>query len=132
MSIIANKLSNKKMMISGLLLISLIGGTSAFALGTTSTATLNGATSANGKNINVWDGSAYMSGKNNNGTLGTDIAVTLKRSVSLLPDPTEWNKILSPGKGFTRTKVSLPEDSAYYAQATARSNSKGYAKLESD
>ncbi|MBE2941643.1 hypothetical protein [Anoxybacillus flavithermus] len=132
MSIIANKLNYKKMTVRGLLLMSLLAGTSAFALDTKSTAKLNGTDYAIGENINVWDGSAYVSATNNNVIYG-DIAATIKKSLTLLPDPVQWNKIVPAGGSFSRTKISLPDESTYYAEASSNiSKAYGVVTLQSD
>jgi hypothetical protein len=112
---------NKKMTVLALLLVSAMWGTSAFALPTTSTANLNGTGSSNGGNINIWDGYANVSGSV---TLG-DVSARIKKSVTLLPDPTEWSRVIYSGS-FSYNRVYVPNASTYYAQAS-RANARGTA-----
>ncbi|ELK46798.1 UNVERIFIED_CONTAM: hypothetical protein N8J90_18885 [Halobacillus marinus] len=112
---------NKKMAVLGVLLVSVMWGSAAFALPSTSTANLNGTGSANGGNINIWDDYADVSGYV---TLG-DISARVKKSVTLLPDPTEWSRLIYSGN-FSYDNVYIPDASTYYAQAS-RANARGTA-----
>lgn len=119
MSLIANKFSSKKMILLVALLITLVGGTSTFALGSTSTATLKlPAAQANGSNINIWEGYANVSTTNNSKAGGRLIA-GIKKSVAILPDPTVWQKTYSSNGSYGPVRVSIPDASTYYASASA-------------
>lgn len=120
MGIALNKV-NKKMALLAVLLVSVMWGTSVFALPSTSTAHLSGTGSANGGNINIWDGYADVSGSVSLG----DVSARIKKSRSLLPDPTEWSRVIYSGN-FSYNSVYVPDSSSYYAQA-ARANARGTA-----
>lgn len=123
-------LTPKKVMINGILFASLLGATSAYALEPSSSATLNNTTKATGKNINVWDGSAFLSGKNTSSKYALLVAV--KKSVTLLQDPYMTSRGVDTNASFTRSKVSLPEASSYYVEVSAIGKSTGSGQLDSD
>jgi len=118
MSLIANKFNPKKLIALGPLSVGLMGGVSAFALGTSSTATLFFSDHATGPNINVHDGSAYVSAFNENDYIG-QMAATVKKSVFFLPDSVAWNKIMAPGTLIMNQRISLPDVTTYYPEATS-------------
>lgn len=116
MSLVANKFSTKKVMLLGALLITLLGGTSAFALGSTSTAKLSGGSSASGANINIWEGYANVSTSNSTPGEAT-MSSGIKKSVAILPDPTVWFKNYYSRGSFGPVRASIPDASTYYATA---------------
>lgn len=135
MSIISNNVSKVKAVILSLL-VALLFTTSAFALGSTSTAKLDFSRSATGSNINIWDGYASMT--NNISFVGASIyggegavSATIKKSVSVLPDPTVYNKNYTTTGTRTISKVSIPEASSYYAASSALGFSNATIKVTS-
>ncbi|WP_318619358.1 hypothetical protein [Priestia megaterium] len=116
MSIIANKVDFKIIALLSLLLIGLFAS-SAFALDKTSTANLNYASQANGRNINIWDGAAKISGSNTTSGSQPTFSAVIRKSVTLLPDPEVYHKNLYSRGSFGPTKVSISSASTYYAQA---------------
>jgi hypothetical protein len=127
MSLIANKFNPKKLVALGLLAISLIGGTSAFALASISTATLDNSRYASGGYVNIWDGgivSAYNLNDNGN------IVVRIKKVVPLFPDSTQWSYTLYTNSSIYRKSVFL-EASTFYIEAESNNPySHGGATLE--
>jgi len=82
----------------------------------TSTATLNYASQADGDNVNIWDGKATVAATNNTAGSEPTFSTVIKKSVTLLPDPTTWSRNMY-SRGSFNTTVSISQASTYYAQA---------------
>ncbi|MCM3315282.1 hypothetical protein M3603_01235 [Rummeliibacillus stabekisii] len=121
MTMVLEKLNIKKIIVSGVLLMSVLMGINAFAaMDKYSTAKLNFASKAIGDNVNIWDGKAKVTAKNDTAGSEPTFSATIKKSVTLLPDPTTWNKNMFSRGSFSST-VSISEASTYYAQASTLS-----------